>query len=68
VHHHTIQINHKPDATTFQFIILTFIYSSTCFGHFPAHHQVLNDRGGSLWFYLCIVVMVVLCPWLGQPA
>jgi hypothetical protein len=24
----TIQINHQPDATIFQFIILTFIYSS----------------------------------------
>ena len=28
-HHSTIQINHQPDATVFQFIILTFIYSST---------------------------------------
>jgi hypothetical protein len=27
----------------FQFIILTFVYSSTCFGRFPAHHQQLND-------------------------
>jgi hypothetical protein len=25
-----------------QFIILTFIYSSTCFGRFYAHHQELN--------------------------
>ena len=25
VHHRTIQINHQPDATVFQFIILTFI-------------------------------------------
>jgi hypothetical protein len=25
VHHHTIQINHQPDATVFQFIILTFV-------------------------------------------
>jgi hypothetical protein len=29
VHHRTIQINHQPDATIFQFIILTFIYIST---------------------------------------
>jgi len=43
VHHRTIQINHQPDATIFQFIILTFIYSSTRFGRFPAHHQELND-------------------------
>jgi hypothetical protein len=26
VHHRTIQINHQPDATIFQFIILTFVY------------------------------------------
>jgi len=25
VHHRTIQIDHQPDATIFQFIILTFI-------------------------------------------
>jgi hypothetical protein len=34
-----IQINHQPDATIFQFIILTFIYNSTSFGRSPAHHQ-----------------------------
>jgi hypothetical protein len=67
VHHRTIQINHQPDALIFQFIILTFIYSSTCFGRFPAHHQELNDRSGSLWFYLRIVVTVVLCSWSGRP-
>jgi hypothetical protein len=68
VHHRTIQINHQPDAEVFQFIILTFIYSSTCFGRFPAHHQELNDCSGSLWFYLRIVVIVVLCSWSGRPA
>jgi len=52
VHHRTIQINHQPDATVFQFIIRTFIYSSTCFGRFPAYHQELNNCNGSLWFYL----------------
>jgi len=31
----TIKINQQPDAAIFQFIILTFIYSSTCFGRFP---------------------------------
>jgi hypothetical protein len=36
--HRTVQINHQPDATIFQFMILTFIYSSTCFGRYPAHH------------------------------
>jgi hypothetical protein len=54
-----IEINHQPDATIFQFIILTFIYSSTCFGRFPAHHQELDDCSGSLWVYLLIVVTVV---------
>jgi hypothetical protein len=47
VHHRKIQINHLTDATVFQFIILTFVYSSTCFGRFPAHHQELNDCSGS---------------------
>jgi hypothetical protein len=67
VHHRTIQISHQPIARIFQFIILTFIYSSTCFGHFPAHHQELNACSGSLWFYLRIVVIVVLCSWSGRP-
>ena len=67
VHHHsTIQIDHQPDATIFQFIILTFIYSSTCFGRFPAHHQELNDCSSSLWFYLRIVVIALLCSWSGR--
>ena len=38
---HSIQINHQPYSTIFQFIILTFVYSSTCFGLSPAHHQEL---------------------------
>ena len=62
----SIQINHQPDATIFQFIILSFIYSSTCFGSSPAHHEELNDCSSSLWFYLCIVVIAVLCLWSGR--
>ena len=62
-----IQINHQPDATIFQFIILMFIYSSTCFGRSPAHHQELNDCSSCLWFYLHIVVTDVLCSWSGRP-
>jgi hypothetical protein len=58
---HLIQIYHQPDATIFQFIILTFVYSSTCFVRPYAHHQELNDCSGSLWFYLRIVLTVVLC-------
>jgi hypothetical protein len=68
MHHRTIQINHLPDATIFQFIILTFVYSSTCFGRFPAHHQELNECSGSLWVYLRIVLIVVRCSWSGRPA
>jgi len=49
VHHRTIQINHQPDATISHFIILTFVYSSTCFGCFPARHQEFNDCSGSHW-------------------
>jgi hypothetical protein len=63
-----IQINHQPNAKFFQFIILTFIYSSTCFRRCPAHHQELNDYSGSLWFFLRIVVIVVLCSWSDRPA
>jgi hypothetical protein len=40
----------------YQFIILTFVYSSTFFGRFSAHHQEFNDCSDSLWFYLRIVV------------
>jgi hypothetical protein len=43
-----------------QFIILTFIYSSACFGHPHAHHQELNNCGSSLWFYLRSMVVAVL--------
>jgi len=39
MHHHTIQINHQPDATVFQFIILTFIYSSTWPRTQHGHHH-----------------------------
>ena len=53
--------------TIFQFIILTFVYSSTCFGRFPAHHQELSDCSGSLWFYLRILVRAVLCLWSRRP-
>jgi len=66
VHHRTNQIDHQPDATVFQFIILTFVYSSTCFGRSPAHHQELNDCNSSLWFYLRIVVIAVPCSWSGR--
>jgi hypothetical protein len=66
VHHRTIQINHQPDATIFQFIILTFIYSSTCFGRFTVHHQELNDYSGRIWFYLRIMVIAMLCSWSDQ--
>jgi hypothetical protein len=62
-HSQNVQINHQPNATIFQFIILMFTYSSTCFGRFPDHHQELNDCSGSLWFYLRIVVIAVLCSW-----
>jgi len=66
VHHRRIQINHQPDATIFQFIIRTFIYSSTCFGRSPAHHEELNDCNSSLWFYFRIVVIDVLFSWSGR--
>jgi hypothetical protein len=64
---HLIQINHQPNAIIFQFFILTFVYSSTSFGRFPANHQELNDCSGSLCFYLCIVVIFGLFSWSGWP-
>jgi len=44
VHHRTstIHINHQPDATIFQFIILTFIYSSTCFRPYHEHSMAIT--------------------------
>jgi hypothetical protein len=46
----SVEIDHQPDATIFHFIILMFIYSSTCFRRSPTHHQQLNDCSSSLWF------------------
>jgi hypothetical protein len=43
VHHHTIQINQPLDAAISPVYYLTFIYSSTCFGHPHAHHQELQQ-------------------------
>ena len=43
-----------------QFITLTFIYSSTCFGRPRAHHQELNNCSSRLWFYRRSVVIAVL--------
>ena len=43
-----------------QFIILMFIYSSTCFWRPHAHHQELKNRSSSLWFYRWSVVVTVL--------
>jgi hypothetical protein len=40
-----IQIDHQPDATVFQFIILTFIYSATCFGRSPGPPRQQTRHG-----------------------
>jgi hypothetical protein len=48
-------------------VIYLLIHTSTLFGALPVHHQKLNDCSGSLWFYLRIVVIVVLCSWSGRP-
>jgi hypothetical protein len=68
VHYRTIQINRQPDATIFQFFILTFIYSSTGFERFSVHYQELDDCSGGIWFYFHIMVIVVLCSWSGRMA
>jgi hypothetical protein len=53
VHHCTIRTITNQMQQFSSFIILTFIYSSTCFGRFSIHHQELT---------------VVLCSWSGQLA
>jgi hypothetical protein len=40
-----IQIGHQPDATIFHFIILTFIYSSTCFERSPGPPRQRTQHG-----------------------
>jgi hypothetical protein len=61
MHHHTFQKINQLDATTSQVYYLTFMYSSTCFGHPHAHHQKLNNCSSSLWFYhWCMVIAVLL--------
>ena len=42
-----------------KFYYLIFMYSLTCFGRPPAHHQELNCSS-SLWFYRWSVVVAVL--------
>jgi hypothetical protein len=44
----------------FQFIIVTFIYSSTCFARPHAHHQELKNCSSSPWFYLRSLMIAVL--------
>jgi hypothetical protein len=53
------QIN-QLDAKISQVYCLTFMYSSTCFGQFYAHHQELNNCSSSLRFYRWSVVVTVL--------
>jgi len=36
------------------------MYSSTRFGHPPAHHQELNNCNSCLWFYRWSVVVALL--------
>jgi len=45
---------------------MTFMYSSTCFGHPEAHHQELNNCSSSLWFYRWSVVVAVLLVVVGS--
>jgi nitric oxide reductase large subunit len=60
MHHHTVQINQQTRRNIFSSFYLTFMYSSTCFGHPHAHHQELNNCSSSLWFYRWSVVIAVL--------
>jgi hypothetical protein len=60
VHHRTVQINHQPDATIFQFIILTFIYSSTVSGVSPPIIRSSMTAVASSGF--------IFVSWSGRPA
>ena len=41
------------------------MYSSTCFGRPPAHHQELNNCSSSLWFYRWSVMIAALLVLVG---
>ena len=60
VHHHTIQINQPTRCNDISSLLLTFIYSSACFGRRYAHYQELNNCSSNLWFCLRSVVIAVL--------
>jgi hypothetical protein len=66
MHHHTTPIN-QLDATISQVYYLTFMYSSTCFGHPHAHPQELDNCGSSLWFSRWSVVLLVVVGPAGRP-
>jgi hypothetical protein len=68
VHHLTIQINHQPDATIFQFIILTLFTAQHVSGVSPPIINSSMTAVAAFGFYLRIVVIVVLCSWLGRLA
>ena len=56
----TAPINQPTGCNDFSSLLITFIYSSTCFGRPHAHHQEPNNCSSSLWFYLRSVVTAVL--------
>jgi hypothetical protein len=62
-----MSINNQSNAAISQVYYLTFMYSSSCFGHPHAHHQELNNCSSSLWFYRWSVVVAVLLVVVGLP-
>jgi hypothetical protein len=53
----------QPDATVPQVYYLTFMCSSTCFGHFHAHHQELTTALTASGFTLerCYLFQKIAC-------
>jgi len=49
-----------------KFYYLPFMYSSTCFGRPPAHHQELNNCSSKLSFCRWNVVVAVLLVMVGS--
>jgi len=68
VHHRTIQINHQPDATIFQFFYPDVYLQLNMFRAFSRPLSGARWLQRQPWLYLRIVVTVLLCSWWGRPA
>jgi hypothetical protein len=64
----SFQINQPTRCNNFSSLLLTFMYSSTCFGRPHAHHQGFNNCSSSLWVYRWSVLLLNSWWWVwGRP-